>query len=81
MKYENDNMVFTSGRRRYSNGGIVGIDLDSDDVTEGYDGYFWLGGDSHLPSDENNLSDADLVELADHMIERWQRFKAKHARS
>jgi len=74
MKIEGDEVIFSSGRTRYANNGIIGLD-SGDNVSEGYDGGFWQ------PDDWNNekLSTDDLAELADFMVARWQAWKARNA--
>lgn len=72
---DRDEYVFSSGNRIYANGGIIGID-DSNPRSKLFYGY---DGGVDWPVDEWNgskLTKADMVELADAMIERWQAFKA-----
>jgi hypothetical protein len=74
MKIDGDRIVFSSGKVRYANNGIIGLSPHLG-VTEGYDGDLWVDG-----LDNGDLSHADMVELADYMIEQWGNFKASHAR-
>lgn len=80
MKIEDDKIVFLSGRTAYANRGIVGLrepDEDGWHITVGYDGGLWSTGTPywHKEGDPRKLSPDDLRELADHMIDMWQRFK------
>lgn len=73
MKIEGDKVIFSSGRTRYANLGIIGLD-DGDDVTEGYDGGFWQPDEWR----DEKLMPEDLAELADFMIARWQAWKERN---
>lgn len=70
-------IVFKSGRSITPNCGIVGIGPELG-VSEGYDnGMDWPPiewGDG--VKEEDALTADDMRELADLMIDRWQRFKA-----
>jgi hypothetical protein len=55
-----------SGREFYANNQIIGIDPDSDYVSEGADGGIGAA---------DSFSSAERAELADYMIARWQVFK------
>lgn len=70
MKLEGDHLVLASGNRVYCNQGIVGLGVEGPvwEVYEGYDGGL---GDLHT------LSTPDWLEIADHMIARWQAFRAE----
>ena len=68
------NIKLSSGRTITAVMGIIGISPDLE-VFEGYDGYVdwpplegWAEG--------NKLTADDMCELADIMIDRWQRFRA-----
>ena len=75
MEIKDSTVKFSSGRTRYANAGIIGIG-DDDSVSEGYDGELWFPGEG--PFDKaDKLSPADLAELADYMIARWQEWKAR----
>lgn len=65
LKIGDDEIVFSSGRTIYTHRGIIGLSPDGD-LFQGYDGKFY-------PDD---VHADDARELADHMIERWQKFKA-----
>lgn len=73
MKLEGRTLVFSTGRRECANNGIVGIGPDCTDLFEGYDGRF-------ADDDENPLTRAEEVELADYMIDRWEEFRRHGAR-
>lgn len=66
-----DQYVFSSGRRMYANGGILGLGPGSDStVTEGYDGYFEESADSAWTTEERQ-------QLAAMMIRRWRAWAAR----
>ena len=65
-------VVFSSGRERPCYGKIIGVTQDMA-VSYGFDGTLWSGEDEDLYDDP--LTTADLLELADYMIEQWQKFK------
>ncbi len=67
---EHGNIIFSSGRYLSPNCGIVGLSHDGM-LAGGYDQMENTTGD-----EAEDLSDRDLVELSDIMIERWQRFRA-----
>jgi len=78
MKVEGDNFIFSSGRTRDANCGIIGLSPGLE-VSEGYDGGFYSGIDGESWRDEaERLTDQDLVELADYMIEQWIKFRELH---
>lgn len=65
-----DRIKFSSGREIYANCGIIGIDAGLS-ISEGYDGGIaWPSHDWGEP-----LTKDDMRELADMLIDRWQRFK------
>lgn len=80
MKYEEDHLIFSSGKKEYTFAGIVGLDPDCISITYGYDGDM-----ISLPEPEDEwdveqfkeaeFTKADLHELADYMVERWKKFK------
>ena len=80
LRFENDQIVFSSGRTAYVNRGIVGLSPKLG-VSEGYDGGFqWDPPEARYETsdeDSGDLTDADMIELVDHMIERWIAFKNK----
>jgi len=71
MKIDGDKVIFSSGRKAYSNGGIIGLSPDGD-IYEGYDGYFHLKMNSE---EDDSLTKDELIDLADYMIERWKEFR------
>ena len=80
MEIKGDKVIFSSGKQKYANGGRIGLSPDLD-VTEGYDGGFYNAemNKSDWIDESEILSGDDLCELADFMIEQWQKFKAIHA--
>lgn len=73
MKCEEGDLVFSSGRRAYANGYIVGISPELE-LSEGYDTGFEFGV-SHDDPDRTRKKIEDARELASHMIERWMKFR------
>ena len=71
MKYDSENnpreLIFSSGKSVYAYAGIIGINGDLE-TFYGYDGDF--------PEYEGALSAAEKIELADHMIGLWAKYKA-----
>lgn len=61
---------FSTGKTLSPNRGIVGISPDLE-VFDGYDGR--VTGEYR---NDGDLTTAELIELADHIIARWQSFKA-----
>lgn len=76
MRIEGDTVIFSSGRRRDANCGIIGLSPDLH-VTGGYDqGFYTPLQEGMPPGDQSNaLTPSERIELADYMIEQWQRFK------
>jgi hypothetical protein len=73
MKYQNSRYVMSTGREIYANQGIIGLSPDLH-LSGGYDqGIEWPSGDWLEP--EDRLTAEDMLELADEMISRWQRFR------
>lgn len=79
MKIEDDDVIFSTGKKRYANNGIIGLSPEGE-VTEGYDGGFWQPEESEY-RDDDALTPAERVELADYMIERWKTFRDMAAAS
>ena len=78
MKIENNEVTFSTGKTRYANRGIIGLGPDME-VSQGYDGIFYSGEDEELYRDSADLlSNTDLIELADYMIEQWKTFRSLH---
>jgi hypothetical protein len=66
-----DTVTFASGHTLYAHAGIIGIS-PALELFYGYD------GEIYWPTPEwrtDILTVADMVELADHMIGQWQKFK------
>lgn len=78
MKINHDHVVFNTGKVRYANGGIIGID-DRLEIYGGYDSGFYVDDDDEHSwrDDEDMLIKSELIELADHMIGLWSEFKTK----
>ena len=76
---DNDHYELSTGRRFTANRGIIGLNADND-LTEGYDGGIYVGGNPWDEPDET-WSAAEKAELADYMIARWQAFKAAPTRT
>ena len=68
MKIKDDKVIFSTGKEKYANNGIIGLSPELD-ITEGYDGGF--------EEDEDDLTKEEQIELAEYMIEAWARFKEK----
>jgi len=67
-----------TGRVIRATRGIVGI-RDDLDISEGYDGGLLTPDDAEWI--ESAPTRADMIELADIMLDRWRRFRAKWAGS
>ena len=82
MKIEGDDLVFSNGRKfeNVVNCGIIGLSRDCKSVTGGYDSEIkteqWEWDDE--PDDEV-LSDAEKVALAEYMISAWAAFKREYS--
>lgn len=74
MKTEGDYLIFSSGRRAYANCGVVGLGPDLS-PREGWDGGIDWPRYEDDPVGPEDLTAADMRELADHMILRWKLFK------
>lgn len=69
MTYADDHFTLeTSGRTFYANNGTLGLAIDGDD-----EGWVSYGADGSIGRHE--FTDAERIEIADHMIAQWQRFK------
>ena len=76
MQIEGDYVIFSTGSVRYAQNGVLGLDPDSR-VMQGYDGDFYRGeGEESWSKERPKLTTAELCELADYMIKRWQQFRA-----
>lgn len=67
-----DMLTFSSGNSVYSFGDNFSI--RSGDELDGYT-IVSYGSDGGFSVNGDRLSPADMVEVADHMIKRWQRFR------
>ena len=76
MKVKGDDLIFRTGRVMYANGGIIGIDSDLE-VTGGYDSGFCRPKEDWMEEGdfEDVLDKQEHIELADHMIGLWEKFK------
>jgi hypothetical protein len=63
----------STGKEVYANRGILGINPECDEVTEGYDGGVCTVDD--LP--RFHITNEEKIELADIAIERWMKFKER----
>ncbi len=78
MKIEGDEVIFSTGKNKYANCGIIGL-TPKGHVTEGFDGGFYDSDFPHaLWEEEPELTLAECVELADFMIERWMDVRLKY---
>lgn len=75
MKISGNKVLFSTGREKSANCGIIGLAPDGN-VTDGYDSEFYSKDDAEWMDPEDILTAAERVELAEYMIEQWQRFKA-----
>ena len=75
MVYSGEEIEFSGGYKVKVNCGIIGID-ENLSVHHGYDGH--IDGPDALWREEEKMSAADCVELADFMLARWADFRAKH---
>lgn len=66
MYLAHNKLVFTDGTRMYAFDNIVGITPELEAT---------YGSDGSLEIDNQQLTQAQRVELADHMIGLWTRFK------
>lgn len=80
MKHDGNNWVFSSGQKRYGFTEKLSIEFDDagmPSIAYGYDGGFWDHYElrNEIIEPEEKLSTSDLLELADHQIQRWQKFR------
>lgn len=81
MKRSSDHWIFESGTSRYAHTEALGITHRSPllgplwEISYGSDGRFWSEGEERWSEEKPELTNADLIELAEHQIERWQKFK------
>lgn len=74
MKIEGDNVIFSTGKVRSVNGGIIGLSPDLD-ITGGYDDGFYSKDMEDFYEDSEKLTKEELIEIADYMIKQWQKFR------
>lgn len=73
----NGDFVLSTGRTLSPNRDIVGLAAFGDlKVTEGYDNEILIWDVDH-DNDDTDLTVEERIELADHMIARWQEFKGE----
>lgn len=72
-----DSITFSTGRSFYVYSRTIGLDPNLY-VYYGSDGDLptWYYGDDDWRKPEQIMTEAERLELADYMIEAWQRFKA-----
>ena len=77
MKIEGDNVIFSTGLEKYTNKGIIGL-TPTLSVMHGYDGYFYEPKEEWMDEEDyEGLTNEEQIELADFMIEQWQKFKLR----
>jgi hypothetical protein len=77
-KIENGVITFSSGRTHEVGGCVVGISLENYRVAAGFD-YDTIGWTPPNERDEvshYDLTDTDMIELADLMSEQWTKLRA-----
>lgn len=75
MKIEGDEITFSNGNTHYANKGIIGLSPELH-VYDGYDGQLhWPREDWMDDDDFDGLLPKEQIELADHMLNEWQKFK------
>lgn len=79
MQINGDDVIFSTGKRKTANHGIIGLGPDNQ-VSGGYDDGFFNPADEDAWYKKPELTPVECVELADFMILRWQEFRAKYAR-
>lgn len=72
MKIEDEVAIFSTGKMRCANNGIIGLSPEMD-VYEGYDGWFYEREVDDYFGEA--LTKAEQIELADYMIDAWSKFK------
>jgi hypothetical protein len=76
MIIKGDKVIFTTGREEYANNGIIGL-TPKLTVMEGYDGYFYEPQEDWMDEEDyDGITNEEQIELADYMIEKWQKFKS-----
>lgn len=79
---DRDHWLFGSGTSRYAHSQALGIVHEKPlggqplwQISYGSDGRFWSEGEERWSEEKPALTNADLLELAEHQIEQWQKFK------
>ena len=83
MRIEGDKIIFSTGKIKYANNGIVGLSgvsliTNEWDIFDGYDGILFNGDphhNDHIEIEDDDLTNNELIELADYMIDLWKKFK------
>lgn len=79
MKIENDKVIFSTGKEKYANCGIIGLSPEMT-ISEGYDGGFHSQRESWMDDEDfDGLTKAEQIELAEYMIAAWMKFKERAA--
>lgn len=75
MRIDGDDVIFSTGKKKYANNGIIGLSPNGS-VSEGYDGGFWNKelDDRDYWSEDETLTKPEKIELAEYMIKEWSRF-------
>jgi len=80
MKIDYDKIIFANGKELYAMTGVIGID-NALEITYGYDGGIYKHGDYPDVDDPECMTEEERIELADHMIATWERFKKLGAKT
>jgi hypothetical protein len=71
-----DEIEFSTGNRAYVHDASIGLSLDGERVVYGQDGeLMWTTDDEPIPYNPSPLTPVEMIELADEMIAKWQRFR------
>lgn len=75
MKIEGDKIIFSTGKNREVSR-MIGLSPDMR-VWQGDDYLFWSSeDDEEFLKPKHRLGKEEMAELADHMIEQWQKFRS-----
>jgi hypothetical protein len=75
MQIIGDKVVFSTGKEKYANLGIIGLSPRME-VSEGYDGGFHRAREDWMDDDDyDGLTREEQIELADYMISAWSKFR------
>jgi len=85
MVEKEDGFVLSTGREIYANNCILGLAPVHDGneslcISEGYDGGVYSDHDSQWRDKEDLLTNDELIEIAEYMIQQWINFKTIIAR-